>query len=429
MPARLPALLDHAASLRPGRREFLKTASALAAGLALPSYPAQAATAESWCATWGTAPAGPPTASQMQSFSNQTLRLIVCTSIGGKRVRVRLSNTYGTTPLAIGAVWIGLSSANATLVAGSNRQLSFDGKPGAVIPAGAPLLSDPLDMALQPGAILAVSIYLPGNIQATTVHDAAFQTSYASTAGNYASATSMPVQRSTWYWPFLSEIDVVASGSSAGATLIAIGDSQTDGMLSTNNANHRWPDYLARRLQTPAYSGTVPVGVVNRGIAGNCLLLDNPASPLSGHDCMERFDRDVAATAGARWLAVLIGINDILNTSSPDQALVNSMADGYVQLVSRARARGMPTLGATLLPWQGYTWYSAARESVRQSVNSWIRTSGAFDAVADFDAALRDPSQPTRMLPSLDGGDHLHPNDAGYQAMANAVPMGFFSMS
>lgn len=422
--------IDADCPVRPGRRVFLQTASALAAGLALcPGTGRAATTSESWCATWGTAPAGPPTASQMQSFSNQTLRLIVCTSIGGARVRVRLSNTFGTTPLTIGAVWIGLSSANASLVAGSNRQLSFDGKPGATIPAGAPLLSDPLDMALQPGAILAVSIYLPGSVQATTVHDAAFQTSYASTAGNYASSTSMPVQRTMWYWPFLTEIDVGAAGGSAGASLITIGDSQTDGQGSTMNTNHRWPDYLARRLQTPAYPGTVPVGVVNRGIAGNCLMLDNPNSPLGGRDCMERFDRDVAATAGARWLAVLIGINDILNTSSPGQALADSMADGYVQLIQRAHTRGMLALGATLLPWEGYTWYGAGRESVRQSVNSWIRTSGAFDAVADFDAALRDPNQPTRLLPSLDCGDHLHPNDAGYQAMANAVPMAFFTMS
>jgi len=410
------------APAKPSRRSFMQNTSTLAAGLALaPGAIRQAAAADTWYGTWGAAPAGPAPAGSYLSFSNQTLRLIAHGSIGGSRARVRLSNELGRASVQIGAVWLGVSASGATLVAGSNRQLRFGGSAGTSLAAGSALLSDPVDLSIPAQANLALSLYLPGSVQAATVHDAAYQTSYVSGAGNYAASQSISSQRTLYSWPFLTEIDI--GTTRAGATLIALGDSQTDGLRSTNNANCRWPDYLARRLQAETGSGALPVGVVNRGIAGNRLLGDADNTPLAGKDAIERFDRDVLATAGARFLVILIGINDILFSSSPDANLASQITYGYQQLVARARTRGMRVFGATLLPFEGYEWYSAARESVRQRVNSWIRTAGAFDAVVDFDAAVRDPSRPTRLLPSRDGGDHLHPNDAGYEAMARAVPL------
>jgi lysophospholipase L1-like esterase len=408
---------DGGRPLYPARRDFLQAASALAAGLALAPGAAQAA--ETWYGTWGTAPAGPAPATSYLAFSNQTLRLIVHASIGGSRVRVRLSNEFGRSPLAFGAAWLGLSASGATLVAGSNRQLSFGGRAGATIAAGAFLLSDPLNINVPAQANLALSLYLPGSVQVATVHDAAYQTSYVSGAGNYAASQSFSAQRSLYSWPLLTEIDI--GTSAASATLVALGDSQTDGIKSTNNANRRWPDYLARRLQ--AVPGGLPVGVVNRGISGNSLLTSSSSAPLAGQSALDRFDRDVLATAGVRYLTVLIGINDIIYASSANTALADAITAGYQKLIARAHIQGIRVLGGTLLPYEGFAWYSAARDSVRQRVNNWIRTSRAFDGVIDFDAAVRDPARPTRLLPAWDSGDHLHPNDLGYEAMAKAVPL------
>ena len=403
------------------RRTFLKACPALGAALALPAGLAHAAVpaGEPWCATWGTAPAGPPPASGTMSFSNQTLRLIVHASIGGSRVRVRLSNEMGTTPLRIGAAHVGLRSSGANLVSGSGRDLRFGSKSGAVIPPGAALLSDPVSLELPALADVAVSIYLPGTVQATTIHDLALQTSYVSSAGNYAATAALPVQRSIASWPFLTEVDV----GGPGAAIVTLGDSLTDGVRSTGNANRRWPDWLARRLRNEALPGTLPVGVVNRGIAGNSLLTDYDDALLAGKDGLERFDRDVLATAGARYLFVLFGINDIAYSSSTSPIPADDITVGYQQLINRARARGMGVLGATLPPWEGFVYYTPQREAVRQRVNDWIRNSGAYDAVVDIEAALRDPGRPARVLPAYDSGDHLHPNDAGYEAMARAVPL------
>jgi lysophospholipase L1-like esterase len=416
---------QHAAAHRSQpRRRFLRTSSALAAGLVLaPGALRQAlAASESWTATWGAAPAGPPPAASALSFSNQTLRLIVHTSIGGNRLRVRLSNEFGKTPLQIGAAWVGVTSSYASVVAGSNRQLTFAGRTSATIAAGAPLLSDPVDLAVSANADLAISLYLPGSMVASTVHDAAYQTSYVSSTGNYAATASLPISRSVYSWPFLTEIDVAV----AGGALVAVGDSQTDGALSTGNANRRWTDYLARRLQAEMPYG--PIGVVNRGISGNRLLGDADNTPLAGKDALERFDRDVLATAGVRYLAVLLGINDIINVDSSSLSTIpDDIIAGYTQLIARARTRGIQAFGATLLPFEGYAWYAPARETARQRVNDWIRTSGAFDAVLDFDLAVRDRAQPGRLLPAYDGGDHLHPNDLGFDAIARSVPLGIFT--
>jgi lysophospholipase L1-like esterase len=409
----------------PSRRTFLHALPALAGCLTLPATHALAA--EAWCATWGTAPAGPPPSASTLSFTNQTLRLVVRTSIPGSRVRVRLSNEMGSAPLRIGAAHIGLRSSGANLVAGSGRDLTFGGQSGATVAPGDPLISDPVDVAIPALADLAISLWLPVATQATTIHDLAQQTNYVSVAGNYAGANALPVQRTLASWPFLTEVDVTGAAGPPSA-IVALGDSLTDGARSTSNANRRWTDYLARRLRLEAIPGSPPVAVVNRGISANSLLTDYPTALLAGRDALERFDRDVLATAGARWLFVLAGINDIVYSAASSPIAAETLQAGWLQLIARARTRGLQVIGATLTPFEGQAYYTAARDAVRQRANAWIRTSGAWDAVADFDAVLRDPARPTRLLPAYDGGDHLHPNDAGYEAMAKAIPLGWFGV-
>ena len=443
------------------RRRSLLAASLLAmAGMALPALPAIAQSAwntEQWVGTWGTGPAGPPLAAQVQTFNDQTLRLIVHTSIGGKSVRIRVSNTFGTTPLRIGEAHVALRQSGAGIVAGSDRPLTFSGNRSITIPPGAPVLSDPVDLDVPALSDLAISLHLPGSVQAATIHGSAFQTNYVSLPGNFTGATTFPTDRTITSWPFLTEVDVNAPGS---ASIVALGDSITDGSVTTLDANHRWPDLLALRLQTtrdalaaPAAGkqsgkqGAVPaadtaglvawgtsLGVVNRGIGGNRLLRDPGEQPLFGRAALERFDRDVIATAGVRYMVVLIGINDIGHPGTgtipiSEEPTVDELIAGYRQLIARAHAKGIAIYGATLTPFEGTVfpgYYSPEKEQIRQGVNNWIRSGDEFDGVIDFDRAVRDPSHPTRMLPAYDSGDHLHPNDLGMQAMANAIPLQLF---
>jgi lysophospholipase L1-like esterase len=422
-------VLDHAPD-RPPRRGFLRAGPALAAALALPGAASMAQTAERWVATWGAAPAGPPPAGSTMSLANQTLRLIVHASVGGSRARIRVSNEMGSTALSIGAARIALRASGAALVAGTDRPLLFGGRASVTIPAGGALLSDGAGFNVPPFADLAVSLYLPGPSRVTTLHNAALQTSYVSTAGNQAANASLAVSRSIATWPYLTEVDVSGaySGLSAASVVAAFGDSLTDGQASTANANRRWPDMLARRLQMElGVAGNI--GVANRGISANSLLKDYPDAMLAGQKGLLRFDRDVLATAGVRWVIVLIGINDIVYSPASSPIPVNSLIDGHLQLVARARARGLRAIGATLTPFEGQAYYTAARENVRQRLNDWMRSGGAYDAVADFDLALRDPARTTRLRASYDSGDHLHPNNAGYQAMAQAVPLSPFTQA
>lgn len=417
-----------ASAAGPRRRAFLKAgpvlAASLAANLAAPARPAHAQNsgAVRWCATWGTAPAGPPPAASIQTFTNQTLRLIVHASIGGRRVRIRVSNEMGATPLRIGRASIALRSSGAAVQPASLRELRFGGVAAITIPAGAPALSDALELPLPNGADLAISLYLPGSVQATTLHNAALQTSYLSVAGDYSTAGALPVARTLGFWPFLTEVDVDA----AAHCVVALGDSITDGQGSSANTNNRWPDHLARRLQG-ALGAAGNIGVVNRGISANLLLNDYSTALLAGHDTLERFDRDVLATAGLRYLIALIGINDICYSPGSNPIPAAELIAGYRQLIARAQAREVVIIGATLPPFEGFVYFTPAREAVRRAVNDWLRRSGEFDAVLDTDLALRNPASPTRMLPSYDSGDHLHPNNAGYLAIANAVPLAPFT--
>ncbi|MEN3274286.1 MAG: hypothetical protein V7631_76 [Massilia sp.] len=408
------------------RRGMLLASAALAVALALPgqSVEAQNWSIERWTGTWGTAPAGPPAPANVQTFTDQTLRLIVHTSIGGNRVRIRVSNEFGTTPLRIGAARIGVRATGSEVAPGTDRVLTFSGNTSITIPAGAPVLSDPVELNVPTLGDLAVSLYLPGTVQATTIHNTALQTNYVSLPGDFTAAAALPVQRTITNWPFLTEVDV----ESVGPTIVALGDSITDGTRSTVDTNNRWPDWLARRLQTvrdPVLGLNARLGVVNRGISGNRLLSDSP-NPLAGRSILERFDRDVLATAGVRYLTLMIGINDIGNSPNENPIPAEELIAGYRQVIARAHAKGIAVFGATLTPFEGAGYYSPQKELVRQAVNNWIRSSDEFDGVIDFDLATRDPAHPSRFLPAYDSGDHLHPSDLGYQAMGNAVPLTLF---
>jgi lysophospholipase L1-like esterase len=444
------------------RRTLLAASMVALAGMSLPPVPAIAQatdwSTESWVGTWGTGPAGPPLANNIITFNDQTLRLIVHTSIGGSRVRIRISNELGTTPLRIGEAHIGVRQNGAGIAAGTDRPLTFSGMGSITIPPGAPVLSDPVDLDVAALSDLAISLYLPGSVQATTIHGSAFQTNYVSQAGNFTGAATLPTQNTITSWPFLTEVDVTDPG---GAAIVALGDSITDGSNTTTDTNHRWPDLLALRLQTTrdlvgaqagakaaaggaqasgnrniaglvAWNGRL--GVVNRGIGGNRLLRDPGEQPLFGRAALARFDRDVLATAGARYAIVLIGINDIGHPGTgtipaSEEPTVDDLIAGYRQLIARAHAKGIAIYGGTLTPFEGTVfpgYYTPAKEQIRQAVNNWIRSSDEFDGVIDFERAVRDPSHPTRMLPAYDSGDHLHPNDLGMQAMANAIPLQLF---
>lgn len=405
------------------RRAFLKTGPLAAATLALPALPAHAQTGSGvrWCATWGAAPAGPPPAASLVTYSSQTLRLIVRTSIGGNRVRIRISNEMGSTPLRIGRASIALRSSGAAVNQATLRELRFGGAASVTIRARTPAVSDPVDLVVPAQADLAISLYLPGSVPGSTLHNMALQTSYVSPGGDYSSTVSMPVSRTLSSWPFLTAVDVDA----AAPCLVALGDSITDGQGSAANANRRWTDYLARRLQA-SLGAAGRIGVANRGIAGNFMLWDTPNGLIGGYAALERFDRDVLATSGVRYLITLIGINDIRASSPSNMIPAADLIAGYRQLIARAQARDITIIGATLPPFEGFVYYSAAGDQVRRTVNDWMRSSGEFDALLDADAALRDPARPARLLPTYDSGDHLHLRDAGYQALANAVPLAPF---
>ncbi|MFI7543516.1 SGNH/GDSL hydrolase family protein [Actinoplanes sp. NPDC049599] len=387
-----------------------------------------------WTGTWTTAVTAAATPPQPQTvFEDQTLRQLVHTSIAGRSLRVRLSNEYGSTPLVIGEARIARHAGGTQLVPGTDRRLTFGGRSSVRIPPGAPALSDPVSLAVPALTNLVVSIHLPERTAAATVHGSAFQTSYLA-AGNVTRSPTL-TGTTTTSWHFLSGVSVAAAPRSAA--VVAFGDSITDGAITTIDANHRWPDFLARRLQE--HDPLRTVGVLNKGIGGNRLLYDGNTlpgtpfagiGPLFGDSALSRFDRDVLAQPGARAVIVLLGINDIGQPTSiapPAEAVtVAELITGHRQLIARAHERGLRILGATLTPFQDTTipgYYSEANEAKRAAVNRWIRTSGEYDGVIDFDRAVRDPAQPQRILARYDSGDHLHPNDAGMQAMADAVPL------
>jgi lysophospholipase L1-like esterase len=356
-------------------------------------------------------------------FNNQTLRQIVHTSVGGNRTRVVFSNTFGTRPLTIAEAHLALRGTEAAIVAGSDRKLTFGGRPSVTIPSGALMYTDPVDITLPPMADVAIDLYLPGDTNTSsplTMHVAARQTSYVSETGNHAGAANFPVVATTASWFLLSRVEVIAP-ETAGA-IVAFGDSITDGTGSTPNANGRWPDLLARRLL--AETGGARLAVLNAGIGGNRLLGELTFG--AGINALARFEAQVLGQTGVTHVIVLEGINDIGNARQNPTPTGEDLIAAHKQLIERAHTRGLKIYGATLTPFEGANYFTREGEAKRTLLNEWIRTSRAYDGVIDFDAATRDPSSPLKFLPAYDSGDHLHPSDAGYQAMANAIDLALF---
>jgi lysophospholipase L1-like esterase len=354
-------------------------------------------------------------------FNNQTIRLNPRLSIGGERLRVRISNAYGNRPLLIGAAMIALRDKGPTIVAGSGRKLSFGGCDSAIIAAGAVQYSDAVDLSVPPLADLAVSFHLPSDVPTNFVITGRYarQTNYISPPGNFVAETVMPVGNLTDQWFFLCGVDVLAPSDALG--VVALGDSLTDGNISAIDAF----DQLARRLVARAGR---PVGVMNNGLGGNRILHD-----MRGDSGLRRFDRDVLAQPGVTHVIVMLGTNDLRNrwAKPEEEVTAEHMIAGLQQMALRAHSAGIKIIGATVTPFGNETYMANAwnpmREKHRVAVNVWIRESGVFDGVVDFDAALRDPEIPTQMRAVEDCGDGLHPSDGGYCKMGDAIDLALFA--
>lgn len=386
-----------------------------------------------WLGTWAAAPQHVPDA---RTYSNQTIRMIVHVSAGGKKVRVRFSNVFGDGPLVIGGAHVARRRSGADVE--DDRVLTFGGK--KTVRGDKEVVSDPVDLDVPPLSDLAISIFLPEQTKATTQHVLAKQTNYVAD-GDATAAATFPTSKTIGNWPFLTGVDVLGSADA----IVAIGSSLTDGDGSTKDANHRWPDYLAARLPG--------VGVLNEGVIGNRLLADtdtpyHPGGPLAdtykdlgpdlGQSGLRRFDRDVVNQAGVKYVILALGVNDILFPGSfvdaSNGVTAQMLIDGNRQLIARAHKHGIRAIGATMPPFEHALFrdppfdqfYSAEKEKVRVAVNEWVRHGGEFDGVIDFDAVVRDPEHPTQILPAFDSGDHLHVNDAGNLAQANAISLALF---
>lgn len=428
-------------STRARRLVIILTGAVLVAGAAAGTTAAaapgsaRASSGPGWEASWAASPMAGTT-----SFNAQTVRNVVFTSTGGSALRIRLSNTFGSAPLQVGAVSVGTVLDGSRLVPGTSHALTFGGKASTTIPAGAQEMSDPVNFKVRPLTELAVSIYLPSPTGGATSHSDAQQNTYVA-AGNHASdAAPDSYKNAGTSWYFVDGLDV-RSGTAKG-TVVAFGDSITDGYLSLTGSNSRWPNYLARRLD--AAEGTAAPGVVDEGIGGNRVLND---SSCYGVSALSRFERDALGQTGVKSVIMMEGINDIgfagqadTGCSAPNNPDVTAaqIENGYKTLISEAHAKGVKIYAGTLTPFMGsntvYGGYdgTAHGEQLREQVNSWIRTSHAFDGVIDFDQATRDPDDPQYLNPVYNAdsaanstADSLHPNDAGYEAMAGAVPLSF----
>jgi lysophospholipase L1-like esterase len=383
-----------------------------------------------WVGSWAASQQipEPQNALAPDDLRDATLRQIVHLSVGGRSLRVHLSNAFGNMPLHLTTVHIArpVSTSSSAIDPATDKALTFHGAADVTIPAGAEFVSDPVDYAVPPFADLAISIHYDAPPERETGHPGSRSTSYVA-HGDPVGAADLHDAKKVDHWYQLGGVDVI-SGPNA-ASIIALGDSITDGHATTTNGNDRWTDVLARRLQENA--ATRSIGVLNEGIGGNHLLTDG-----LGPNVLARFDRDVLAPAGGAYLIVFEGVNDLGGLSRRGEvsaaehtALVHAIIAAYEQMVTRAHAHGINTIGGTITPYVGSDYYhpGLANEADRQAVNEWIRTPGHFDAVIDFDAITRDPAHPDRLRPAFDSGDHLHPSPAGYAAMAKSIPLSLFA--
>lgn len=377
-----------------------------------------------WVASWGTAMMVPEPHNELAAelWREASLRQIVHLSLGGARLRVRVSNAFGTTPLFLEGASVALAKApgRPDIDGGSARALTFGGRAGVMIPAGAEYYSDPVALEHKAGADLAVSMYFKGEPARQTGHPGSRANSFV-TRGNRLMDAAWPEAAKVEHWYMLADVEVQAPPS-VGA-VVAIGDSITDGNGSTTDGNDRWPDLLAARFGREGQA----MGVLNAGIGGGRMLRDG-----LGPNLASRFDRDVIARSGVTHAIVMIGVNDLGgqhrngdDTRDNRKKILDDLMMAHRQLVERAHAQGICVIGGTISPYMGSDYYrpNVDNEADRQAVNDWIRNSGVFDGVADFDAALRDPAQPQRLLKERDKGDGLHPSPAGFRAMADAVPL------
>ena len=393
--------------------------------------PAAAEVPAQWSTAWSTS----PSAANLTRPAGHTVRNVVHATIGGPQLRVRLTNRFGTTPVRFGHVTVAASAhpggrrdgandpSDGTVAPGTLRDVTFGGLRDITVPVGADALSDPVPLTVAADADLLVTVWTPVKPPAATYHAEAKQTSFVSPGPLDHAADQGPAAftEGSSAWFYVTGVEV----SGGPGTIVALGDSITNGAFSTPGRNRRWTDHLAARL---AGSPVPDYGVANAGLGGNRVLLDGQyprtsITSISGRSALNRFAQDVLEQPGARTVVIFEGINDIMQP--PQQATAAQIIAGLSQLAVRSRAQGLRVVGATIAPWKGYPPYSPARDRVRLQVNEWIRAGGGgtFDAVADFDQALRDPVDPLRLRPEFDGGDHLHPNDAGTLAIANAVPL------
>ncbi|MEO9131931.1 MAG: SGNH/GDSL hydrolase family protein [Sphingomonas sp.] len=420
-------------AVRPSRAVKLPRALTLAAlCAALLPFAAQAAPGQSWVRTWEASPMevsmprpapAPLPATQTEPASpvipltsDVTFRMVSRISAGGTAIRLRLSNELSADPLRLGAVHVALAGDDGAIVAGSDQVVTFEGSTAPVIPAGAPLLSDRVALKVPPLAHVVVSIYVPGNTEHLTGHQLGVATTHIS-PGDQTGAPDFTGATTTVRY-ILSGIDV--SGGPATSTIVTLGDSITDGALSSKDTDHRWPDILAERLRA---AGKTSFAVANAGISGNRLLATG-----AGPAALARFDRDVLSVPGVRYVVVLEGINDIGATAhgKGNMPLPKDIIGAYRQLIARAHDRGVKVIGATITPYKGAGYYSEDGDAVRQAVNDWIRAPGHFDGVIDFARTVADKADPLTMAADFDSGDKLHPGDAGYKAMAEAVDLALF---
>ncbi|OGT78322.1 MAG: hypothetical protein A3I78_03780 [Gammaproteobacteria bacterium RIFCSPLOWO2_02_FULL_56_15] len=400
---------------------------------------------ENWVATWGTSPLFalesppawmvPPPPELLppdpppspippvpQELHDQTVRMIVRTSIGGDALRLQLSNAQGLPPVQIGAVRVALHTTASSIDPATDHLVTFGGNTGITIYPGAMVVSDPIKLEVAALTELAVSLYLTESSDTRALHELGLNTTYIA-SGNVVSAATLQADETNRSYFWLSGIEVKATDSAAA--VIAFGDSITDGFSTTADKHQAWPALLAQRLQQDV--AMQHLSVINAGISGNRVLRN-----LAGSSALTRFDRDVLARSGVNWIILLEGINDINFTALPDapksqHATAAQIIEGLSQLVDRAHARGIKVMGATLTPMGGLWLFNQQTEGMRLAVNEWIRNSGKYDAIVDFDAVTRDANAPSQLKAEYNSGDNIHPNDAGNKAMAAAIDISVFT--